>query len=358
MSATAFVFTMENPEAERFDGVLLNIAQQSGSIENILDTFFGFLQRKTDFFTGAQDEKAAEELVLKYYKKHWKAGRKRREEQQEKNKLADEERKRRADEKKRKDEEEYQKKQEELAKKAEAKIQEVTDEEAAAIKAEKSGSAAASAAAAAPAADEGGVDAEAEDKAGDDKEEKEDKEPPPLGNGGKTDKYTWTQTLGALEVYIDVRPGVKAKQICCDIGNDTLKVGIKGEPMILDGRMHAKVKPDDCTWTLIDNKVVQVSIEKFDNMKWWSSVMQGDPEIDTKKIVPENSSLSDLDGETRMTVEKMMYDQRQKALGKPTSDQEKQHDLLEKFKAAHPEMDFSKAKVNYGGGGGGFNFGG
>lgn len=26
--------------------------------------------------------------------------------------------------------------------------------------------------------------------------------------------------------------------------------------------------------------------------------------------------------------------------------QEKQHDLLEKFKAAHPEMDFSKAHIN------------
>lgn len=344
---------MEGAEAERFDGILLNIAQQTGSVENILDTFFGFLQRKTDFFTGCENEEHAEELVLKYYKKHWKAGRKRREEQQEKNKLADEERKRRADEKRRKDEEEYQRKQEEIAKKqAEAKVQEVTDEEAAAIKAEKKQDAVA--ASAAP-ADEGAADAPAEEKA---EEDAEDKEPPPPGNGGKTDKYTWTQTLGALEVYIDVRPGVKAKQICCDIGTDTLKVGIKGEPMILEGKMHAKVKPDDCTWTLIDNKVVQVSLEKFDSVKWWSCVMEGDPGIDTKKVVPENSKLSDLDGETRMTVEKMMYDQRQKALGKPTSDQEKQHDLLEKFKAAHPEMDFSKAKVNYGGGGGGFDFGG
>lgn len=155
-----------------------------------------------------------------------------------------------------------------------------------------------------------------------------------------------------------MRPGVKAKQIVCDIGNETLKVGIKGEPLILEGKMHSKVKVDDCMWTLLDNKCVQITIEKFDNMKWWTCVMQGDAEIDTKKIVPENSKLSDLDGETRMTVEKMMYDQRQKALGKPTSDQEKQHDLLEKFKSAHPEMDFSKAKINYGGGGGGggFNF--
>ena len=85
---------------ERFDGVLLNIAQQSGSIDSILDAFFGFLQRKTDFFTGAQDEQAAEQMVLKYYKKHWKVGQKKRQEQQERNRAADEERKRKADEKK------------------------------------------------------------------------------------------------------------------------------------------------------------------------------------------------------------------------------------------------------------------
>ena len=35
---------------------------QSGSIDSILDAFFGFLQRKTDFFTGAQDEQAKRRL--------------------------------------------------------------------------------------------------------------------------------------------------------------------------------------------------------------------------------------------------------------------------------------------------------
>jgi len=336
-------------DAEKFDGVLLNVAQQAGSIDAILDTFFGFLQRKTDFFTGSQDEQAAEQMVLKYYKKHWKAGQKKRAELQEKNRIADEERRQRAEQQRKKDELEYKKLQEESS-----RAQEVTDEEAEKIRAEKKArqSEASAEASSSPAA----ASAEEKDDAAEDKED--DKEPPPLGNGGKTDKYTWTQTLSALEVYVHVRPGVKAKQIVCDIGTENLKVGIKGEELIINGKMHAKVKCDDCMWTLLDNKIVQITLEKMDGMKWWNCVVQGDAEIDTKKIVPENSKLSDLDGETRMTVEKMMYDQRQKAMGKPTSDQEKQHDLLEKFKAAHPEMDFSKAKINYGGGGGGnFNFG-
>jgi len=340
-------------DAEKFDGVLLNVAQQAGSIDAILDMFFGFLQRKTDFFTGSQDEQAAEQMVLKYYKKYWKAGQKKRAELQEKHRIADEDRRQRAEEQKKKDELEYKRLQEESS-----RAREVTDEEASAIQAEKNASqskdsADASASSAAAAAEE-----KDDAAAGNASDKEDDKVPPPLGNGGKTDKYTWTQTLSALEVYVHVRPGVKAKQIVCDIGTDGLKVGIKGEELIVNGKMHAKVKPDDCMWTLLDNKIVQITLEKLDGMKWWSCVVQGDAEIDTKKIVPENSKLSDLDGETRMTVEKMMYDQRQKAMGKPTSDQEKQHDLLEKFKSAHPEMDFSKAKVNYGGGGGGnFNLG-
>merc|ERR1740121_1264762 len=216
-----------------------------------------------------------------------------------------------------KDDEEYKKRQEELANKPkDMQIEEVTEEEAEKIKADKQSKA--------KTAEEPKEKADAKGKDKKEDDDEEEKGPSPLGGGGTTDKYTWTQTLTSLEVFVPVRPGLKAKQIVCDIGNDSMKCGVKGEPLILNGKMGGKVKPDDCMWTLVDNKMIQISLEKFEGENWWSCVMKGDAEINCKKIVPENSKLSDLDGESRMMVEKMMYDQRQKHLGKPTSDQEKQ----------------------------------
>ncbi|GLE05628.1 hypothetical protein PINS_up014666 [Pythium insidiosum] len=53
---------------ERFDGLLLNMAQSQRGIEPMLDTVFSFLRRKTDFFSGASPQ-VVEETVLKALRK-------------------------------------------------------------------------------------------------------------------------------------------------------------------------------------------------------------------------------------------------------------------------------------------------
>lgn len=169
---------------------------------------------------------------------------------------------------------------------------------------------------------------------------------PNKGNGLDMENYSWIQSLQEVTINIPVPPGTKSRFISCEIKKNHLKVGLKGQPPILDGDLYKSVKVDDCFWSLEDQKSISILLTKQDQMEWWKFLVKGEPEIDTQKVEPENSKLADLDPETRSTVEKMMFDQRQKQMGLPTSDEMQKQDILKKFMSEHPEMDFSRAKIN------------
>lgn len=197
----------------------------------------------------------------------------------------------------------------------------------------------------------GGADGDgASDKSGDDEEE--DDGPPLEGNGGVTDRYKWTQTLQEVTISFFVPHGTRGRDCIVDVSPTKVKVGLKGQKPFVDAKWHKRVKGnDDFTWTLETDdtdgrKVLSLYVTKEYQMEWWNKIAEGEPEVNTKKVQPENSKLTDLDAETRQTVEKMMFDQRAKAMGQPTSDERQKQAMLDKFMKAHPEMDFSKAKIN------------
>ncbi|CBQ72999.1 probable nudC protein [Sporisorium reilianum SRZ2] len=158
--------------------------------------------------------------------------------------------------------------------------------------------------------------------------------------------YTWKQQLDIVEISVPVPQGTKARDLTVELKKRKIKVALKGKDAILEGELAKDIKEEDSTWTIEDGNTVEIQLEKMNKNEWWPNVVSHHPKIDTTKIVPENSKLSDLDPETRAMVEKMMFDNRQKAMNKPTSDQIQQQEMLAKLAAANPNIDFSNAKFN------------
>ncbi|XP_065617564.1 uncharacterized protein LOC112025216 [Quercus suber] len=123
-------------------------------------------------------------------------------------------------------------------------------------------------------------------------------------SGLDLENYSWTQTLEEVTLNVPVPTGTKSRSVVCEIKKNHLKVGLKGQPPIIDGELFGPVKPDDCNWSREDQNAISIHLTKNDKMEWWKSVVKGDPEIDTQKVEPESSKLSDLDPETRQSVEK------------------------------------------------------
>jgi len=329
---------------DRFDGLFLNVAQSSDTgIDGMLTSFFGFLARKTDFFDGP-----AEETLIRVFRRIDKEYKRQKREdgddEPEPISLAESQKKNRTtvseikEEPKKKSAQAPQKNnkpsvieaaKEDAEKRAQRVRQEAEKEKAERLKKKLE-------------AESKGEEPPADD---DDDAEAEGKQVPNSGNGGVTDIYVWNQTLQEVDVKIPIEADfkVRSRDLSIQFTKTKVKVGLKGKPMMIDGEWHKAIKVDDTFWTL-ENNTVTFSIAKLNDMEWWAAVVKGDDEIDTKKVEPENSKLSDLDGETRGMVEKMMFDQRQKAAGLPSSDDLKKAEMMEKFKAAHPEMDFSQVQ--------------
>ena len=328
---------------DEYDGLLMTVIQKAGGIDNYFDAVFGFLFRKTDFFTNEIKSREIMEVQFKKYVTKYKDKLERekkikeRKEKEEaalnkpteassatvkeltpeeylkKKKLEDE---RRLEQEKEMDKQrkEERKKEEDEKRKAEGKP---------------------------PREDK--KDEEDEDKV------KEGHVLPNKEKGQTLDKYSWGQMdIKEITINVPLPKEIKAKNMDIVWDEKKLKVAIKGQEPIINGELFGAIDSESLIWTIDDDNKGRNLIITFEKREqtWWESILKGDSvKVDTGKISPEASSLSDIkDPELKAQVEKMMFDTRQKQMGKPTSDILQKCPQIEDFMKAHPEMDFSHAK--------------
>lgn len=85
-------------------------------------------------------------------------------------------------------------------------------------------------------------------------------------------------------MLVPVPAGTKGRDCDVHIERSHLRVGIKGQAPLIDGTLFSAVKPEECAWTVSDNKLVEVTLCKQEGMCWWGTVVEGDPEIDVQLV--------------------------------------------------------------------------
>mmetsp|Transcript_30937 Transcript_30937/g.65858 ORF Transcript_30937/g.65858 Transcript_30937/m.65858 type:complete len:388 (-) Transcript_30937:78-1241(-) len=155
----------------------------------------------------------------------------------------------------------------------------------------------------------------------------------PVGNGGSTSRYVWTQTLEEVTVHVPLPEGLRGKDLNVRIGANSLSIRQKGGAVSesallpLEGTLFAKIRPSESTWTLESTThssqkitTLQLILEKVQKT-WWATVISGDtPLIDTA-MVDSTRHIGTYDDKTQAQIRRIMFDQSQERLGRKTSQQ-------------------------------------
>ncbi|KAG7391899.1 CS domain [Phytophthora pseudosyringae] len=260
----------------RFDALLAQLAQQHGDVEALLDSFFDFLHRKTDFYVVCSDPARlkmgflpgqAQQKVLQAFRK-------------------------------------FPIKSLDASGSGDA-VANATSNALARTSTARSSAKHDSATARAPAAAK-----EEEPKP----QLTEDGKQVPVGNGGMAATYTWTQTLEDVSIQMELPQGTRAKDLECRIESTKARVALKSDPAepLLEGEFPGKIRADESVWSLESNHTLSISLEKI-KPTWWASALQGGPEIDTSQV-DSRRNIQEYDEATQGAIRKAVYDQRQQQL--------------------------------------------
>jgi HSP20 family molecular chaperone IbpA len=153
----------------------------------------------------------------------------------------------------------------------------------------------------------------------------------PVGNGGSTERYQWTQSLEECTILVGLSPGLRAKDLVVSLQPTSISVRKKHldssventndvnlSGVILEGELSQRIVPSESTWTF-EGGVLQISLYK--KLKtFWNSILVGDAKIDAT-LVDSRRNVNTYDEVTQAQIRKIIFDQQQASKGLPTSDE-------------------------------------
>ena len=147
----------------------------------------------------------------------------------------------------------------------------------------------------------------------------------PVGNGGSTKLYKWTQTIDECSVLIGIPEGLRGKDLDVKITSTSLSVKSK-KPLpegnapftFVEGKLVEKIRADESTWS-VEGGVVIATLDKV-KKTFWATVIDGDEKIDTE-LVDNRRHIGEYDDVTQAQIRKCIFDQQQYHKGLPSSDE-------------------------------------
>lgn len=123
---------------------------------------------------------------------------------------------------------------------------------------------------------------------------------PNENDGGSCEKYVWGQGKNDVTMRVSLKSNIKSKDVSVEVHPTSVSVSVSGEKIVA-GKLHDKVKPDDCIWDIETNnqneKLLNVHMPKLNICEHWPCVVQGDPKIDTSDIVYGSKWLGNYKGD-------------------------------------------------------------
>ncbi|CAF4319926.1 unnamed protein product [Rotaria socialis] len=165
-------------------------------------------------------------------------------------------------------------------------------------------------------------------------EQKKFQSRPETYNGAERELYCWTQTISDIDVRVKIPKQIKkGKEIKVNLTKQHIKVDLIESneiKTIIDSDLPWPIRAEESTWSLVPGEYIHVinkiSMEKTLE-RWWENFLIDEKKISLKHIKPEKS-MEDLGQEEQMKIHQMMYDQRQKAMGLPTSEEQKYQEIM------------------------------